>query len=218
MAIGGNRAQNLAIRAIGDVEIDAIEIVACLFGGDGKTGLVDEAAQVCGIDVESDGIVIAGHGLEVSGRKRRQREIRPARADGEPAVFRIEFQFDIGPGGQLAHNVEQRAGRRSDRAFAGNLRIGAVDSLDVEVGGHEGDFAALGFHQDVGQDRDRIAPLHHVLHMAERVQQVTTFNRQLHKSAYLIAVFVPHPFRPAKSGIHHRIGPPPEGRRAEYTS
>ena len=45
MAVGGDRAQHLGALAFGDVQIDAVEVVAGFLGADGEPRAVDQAAQ-----------------------------------------------------------------------------------------------------------------------------------------------------------------------------
>ena len=46
VAVGRDRAQRLRLAAAGDVQVDAVEIVARLLGRDRELGLVDQALQV----------------------------------------------------------------------------------------------------------------------------------------------------------------------------
>ena len=68
MAVGRHRAQRRLLAARGGVQIDAVQIVAGLLGGDGEARLVDQALQVRGGDREA----------VAETRRRRDRESPPA--------------------------------------------------------------------------------------------------------------------------------------------
>ena len=53
----------------------------------------------------------------------------------------------------------------------GHLGGDRLDDLDIEIGGGELDAVALRLHQDIGQDRNGVAPLDHALHMVERLEK-----------------------------------------------
>ena len=54
---------------------------------------------------------------------------------------------------------------------------------------------AVGLDQHVGQDRDRVAPLHHAMYVAKGFQQIRAFNRDLHGQT---------PLNPGSPGGHRK--------------
>ena len=91
-----------------------------------------------------------------------------------------EVERDLGAFGKLAHDVEQRLGRRGDRAGLLDLGLGRVRRLDVEVGGGEAQPVAFGLQQDVGQDRNGVPPLDHGLNVGQRTHQGIAVDGQFH--------------------------------------
>ena len=79
--------------ALGVMQVDAVEIVARLFGRDRKARLVDQAAQLGRLDVELGRRGLARHGLEVGRRKRRQRKSRASGRNRQPALATGRARF-----------------------------------------------------------------------------------------------------------------------------
>ena len=166
VAVRSHRPQHgLTVLSLGSVKVNAVQIVAGFLGRDREPCLVDQTGEILRAEREFGRRVVRAHGLEVGGWQGRQLEMRAACRDGETLAFRLDFQFDFGASGQLAHNVEQRTGRSRHRAFARDGRIGAVDRLNVEVGCREFQLAIACLKQDIGEDRDRVPALHHILHV-----------------------------------------------------
>ena len=72
-----------------------------------------------------------------------------------------------------------------DGALLGHLGGDRLDDLDIEVGGGELDAVAFRLHQDVGQDRNGVAPFDHALHMVEGLEEGRSFDSHPHILAIL---------------------------------
>ena len=106
--------------------------------------------------------------------------MRPPGGDVQPPRGAVVAELDHGAVGQLAGDLVQ--GDRGDGGGAGALDhgIGAVQHLDVEVGGAEADLVALGLDQQVGEDRNGVAALDDGLRLADRLEQRRAFDADLH--------------------------------------
>ena len=106
---------------------------------------------------------------EVVGRQRLQRELgRPAR-DGEASLLAVPRKLDIGALGQLAHDVVEHMGGHGGGAFAlGRTGTVSTSSMSRSVAVSFSSFLAAAT-QDIGQDGDGVAALHHARHMGERL-------------------------------------------------
>src|SRR5262249_31062378 len=64
-------------------------------------------------------------------------------------------------------------------------------------GGLERELRAIGTHEDIGENRDRIAPFDDPMHMRERSEKIGAFDSHLHvKPATLIGTRAAHLVRP----------------------
>ena len=52
--------------------------------------------------------------------------------------------------------------------------------VEIHVGGGQAERIGAGLEQDVGEDRDGVAPLDDALDMAQRLQQSAAFDGQFH--------------------------------------
>ena len=120
------------------------------------------------------------HDREILARQRRQREVGPAGLDRQAARGAVVGQRDERAVGQLAHDLVQGDGRDGRRACALDLGGGVVDDLDIEVGRAEDDRVAFGLDQDVGEDRDGVAPLDHGLRLTDRLEKRAAFDAEFH--------------------------------------
>jgi hypothetical protein len=90
-----------------------------------------------------------------------------AGADRQHGALAGTLDDDLRALGQLAHDLVEHV-RRYRRGAAGRCLGGdAVGHFQVEVGRLQAELALVGLDQDVGQDRDGIAPLNHAMHMAQ---------------------------------------------------
>ena len=81
MAVGRDRAQRRALGAARGMEVDAIEVIARLFGRDRELGLVDQPLEVFGGKRELVRHVADGKIGKVALRQSLQREARASGAD-----------------------------------------------------------------------------------------------------------------------------------------
>ncbi len=179
VAVGRGRLEH-RLRLVGDVEEDAVQIVARLFGRDGEAGLVDDLAKGRGGKLEAGRQVALGDHREIVARQGREVEAGAAGIDLHLALGGV--QLDLAALGKLAGDVEQGVGGDGGRARLGDVGLDRLDDLEVEVGRHQPEAAALGrLDQDVGEDRDRVPPLHHGLDVAEALEERCPFDRRLHR-------------------------------------
>ena len=99
---------------VGDVEEDAVQIIARFFGRDGEAGLVDDLAERRGGQLEAGRQLALGDHREIVARQRRQVEARAAGIDLHLALG--GGQLDLAAFGQLADDVEE--GVRGNRGRA----------------------------------------------------------------------------------------------------
>jgi hypothetical protein len=182
VAVGGHGAQLGHAAVVDGVQVQAVQIVAGLFGRDREPGLVDQPHQVVGVDRDPARQAVAAHHREVAGRQDRQVEARAAGLDHQAGVVAAEAERDVRAVGQLADDFIQRVGRGGDLAGLVDLGQALVDDLHVQVGGRERQGVAVGRQQDVRQDRDGVAALDDALHVTQRLQQRRPLDGKLHFS------------------------------------
>ena len=68
-------------------------------------------------------------------------------------------------------------------ASALDLSRSLVHHLDVKIGGAELYVAAFSLDQNIGEDRDRIAPFHHGLGLGHGLEQCAAFDAEFHTLA-----------------------------------
>jgi hypothetical protein len=137
VTVGGHGAQLDLAALVDRVEIEAVQIVAGLFGRDRETGLVDQTDQLVGIDRDAARQAVRAHDREVAGRQHRQVEARTAGLDHQAGVIAAEAQRDVGAVGQLADDFIEGVGRRGDLAGDVDLSQALVDDLHVQIGRRE---------------------------------------------------------------------------------
>jgi len=81
---------------------------------------------------------------------------------------------------QFADDIEEGVRRHGGRPASGNRRRYALDDRQVHVGGRQGERIVRGLDQDVGEDRDGIAPLDDALHMREGLQEGAALDGKFH--------------------------------------
>ena len=140
VAVGRRRLQH-RLRLVGDVQVDAVQIVTRLLGRDGEAGLVDDLAQGRGRQLEAGRQLALGDHREIVARQRRQGEAGAAGIDLHPPLG--GDQLDLAALGQLADDVEQGVGRDRGRAGIGDIGFDRLVDLEVEIGRHQPDAALL---------------------------------------------------------------------------
>jgi hypothetical protein len=181
MAVGGDRAQHRFAGAVRHgVEEDAVQVIARLFGRDRKARLVDEAAEFGWLDLEARLEAVGRHRGKIAGRQDRQVQARFAGGDEEARIVAGNIELYGRAIGQLADEVIEIIRRRRRLAAALHFGRRRFGNLDVEIGSREAQAVALRGQKHVGQDRDRVAPLHDALHVIERFQERRALDGQPH--------------------------------------
>jgi hypothetical protein len=180
MAVGRDRAQHLDLVGAGGVQVDAIEVVARLLGRDRELGLVDQALELGGAELELVSHVAGGEIGEVALRQRLQREARAAGADRQHGAVAGGLQHDLRAFGQLAHDLVEHVRRHGGGPARRHLGGDGLGHFEIEIGGLEGQLRFVGLDQHIGQNRDRVAPLDHAMDVAQRLQQSRAFDSDLH--------------------------------------
>ena len=83
------------------------------------------------------------------------------------------LKFDLGPVGQLAHDVVQRMHRRRRGAIGGDIGCRFVGDPDIHIRGREFKLTAIGLDQHVGKNGNRVATFNHALDVAQRFHRLT---------------------------------------------
>ncbi len=175
MAVG-RRGAKLVVH---DVKEDAHQIIARLFAGDGEARLFDNLPQGRRRKLEAGRQIAFRDDREIVARKRRQVEARAAGDDLHLALGR--GQLDLAAFRKLADDVEKGVRRNGDCTRLGDVGGDAFIDLKIEVRRHQSDRSVLPrFDQHIGQDRDRVAALHHRLDVAEALEECRPFNRRFH--------------------------------------
>ena len=180
VAIGGDGPQQRDAGLGHGVEVEAVQIVAGLFGRDGEPGLVDQPGEVFLGQGEARARGVGRHDREVAGRQDRQVEFRTAGLDHQTGIVAVVAERDLGTVRQFADDFIEGVGGGGDLALDIHLGLGLVDHLHVEVGGGERQLVVPGAEQDVGQDRNGVAALDDALHVAKGLEERGSFDGQLH--------------------------------------
>ena len=201
VAIGGDRTQRRGAADLQHVHVDAVEVVARLFVGDGELRAFDQFAQRRRRNRETMG---EGAGLEV-GRQARQVEARAA-GGHQQLLGAFVLEPDLGAIRELADDfVERVRGHRGGAGLADHGRH-AFGHLDVEVGGAQVELAVRGLQQHVGEDGVGIAALHHAVDMPQRLEQMVALESDFHKlkTPTQTAIARPKPGQnQAETGLRH---------------
>jgi hypothetical protein len=182
VAVGRHGAQRLAAIALGGMQMDAIEIIARLFGGDGEAGFVDQTRELARRSREADRKVLARHDREVARRQHRQIKARPARRQRQARIISAPLQRHLAAFWQFARNLIKRMSGRRDVPFLGDVRFRLLHDLHIQIGRRQAGEPVLRPDQHIGEDRNRVAPFHDGLHVSEGFQERGALNRQLHLS------------------------------------
>ena len=122
MAVGRHRAQRRGLGGAGRVQIDAVEIIARLFGRDRELGLVDQPLEVGGRQRERMAHLAGGEIGEIAFRQGLQGEARAPGADREHGAVAGAFDHDLRALGQLAHDVVEHVRRHGGGCLPAKLR------------------------------------------------------------------------------------------------
>ena len=139
MAVRRHRAQRRRVAASGGVQIDAVEIIAGLLGGDGELGLVDQALEVAGRKRKAVRHLADRQIGKVGLRQRLQGEARTAGADRQAGAVSQRFQRHLGAFGKLAHDLIKHVCRHGRRAGRPDLGRNCLGHFQIEVSCLEGE-------------------------------------------------------------------------------
>ena len=93
-----------------------------------------------------------------------------------------EFEHDLRPLRQLAHDVVEHVRRHGGRSGRRGLGGDGVGDFKIEIGRLQAERRALGAQQHIGENRNGVAPLDRAMHMPERAQQLGTLNSDFHRN------------------------------------
>jgi hypothetical protein len=180
MAVGRNRAQGELLSGSRSVQIDAVKIVARLLGRYRKLGLVDQPFEIRRGKHKLVRHVASGEVGEVAVGQRLQGEARATGADRHRGPVAGGLEHNLRAFRKLAHDFIEHVRRHGGHAARADLRRNRLDHLEIEIGGLERKLRAIGAHQDIGENRDRVAPLNYAMHMRERSEKIGAFDSHLH--------------------------------------
>ena len=126
----------------------------------------------------------AGHDWIVFGRQTGEGKGRPPATQHHRAASVIYLDFDLGTFWQFANDVVKGV-RRGGRAAASlDLRRYPFDDLEIHVSSAKckrpAPRLAIGAEQHIRENRDRVAPFDHALHVAQGLQKSGPFDREFH--------------------------------------
>ena len=162
------------------MHIDAVQIVAGLFSGDGELRFIKQTSQHRSVGGEVGVILRCGHHRKILARQGCQREVRPAGLDGQATGRSIRIQRHQRPIGEFADNLMQGGGGNCGGTSALYLSGRFVDHLNIKVGGAEHHITALGLDEDICEDWNGVAALNHRLRLGHSLQKRCAFNADLH--------------------------------------
>ena len=84
---------------------------------------------------------------------------------------------------QALHNLVELLGWQRQRPGFGDVRLALAPQADFQVRREEADFVALRFHQDVGEDGNRVLALDDSLEKLQFSQKVALADEELHSCA-----------------------------------
>ncbi len=180
MAVGGDRAEFLAVFRCDGMEIDAIEVITRFLCRDGEARALDHFAQRASRQSEAVRHLVGSDVGKV--RARQTGKLKSRRACCQvysPAAF-IHSERHLRAIGQFAHDVVEHVRRHS--GFAGRIsgRGNGLAHLDVQIRRLEAEHTFARSDVDIGQYRDRHAPLDDARHMLKGLEQRGPFDRQSH--------------------------------------
>ena len=71
---------------------------------------------------------------------------------------------------KLADDIVKDVGGDGGGAGPADFRRDGLGHLEIEVGRFEGELAGVATDENVGQNRNRIPPLHHAMNVAQRLK------------------------------------------------
>ena len=121
---------------------------------------------------------------KVALRQRLQDEAGATGADRQHAAIAGGVERDLGPLGELAHDLVEHMGGHGCRAPRPDLGRDRLDDFELEIGGLERQLGMICLDQHIGENRNGVAAFDHAMDMTERFQQRGAFDGDFH-------VFIP---------------------------
>ncbi len=182
MTVGRHGAQLGGVALADDMAKDAVQIIAGLFGGDGKLRAVDQAfelraghgegdRQVAGIEVRKIGV--GQHLQQKASAARLQRHCRTFRG----------IETDFSAVRQFADNVVEHERGNRRRAGLFDHRRRSIDDLHVQIRRFQGKIGALRLEQYVAKDGDGVAALNDAMNVVQGFEKIGPFDRDFHDSS-----------------------------------
>ena len=119
---------------------------------------------------------------KVAFRQGLQREAGAPGADRKHGAVAGALDHDLRALGQFAHDFIEHVRRHGGGARLLDVGGDAFDHFEVEVGGLELKPPIVGAEQHVAQNRNRIAPFHHAMDMAERLSEFGALDGGTHET------------------------------------
>ncbi len=184
MTIGGDSAQHHVPIDIDGMHEDAVEVIARLFGRDGKLRLVDELLEIAGHQRESMREIADVEGRKVAFRQRLKIEARAARPQQKLTVFSRRFERDLRAFRQFADDVEKHmSGERRGTRLA-DVGLDFLGHFEIEIGRLQNQSPRARLQQHIGQNRDRIAAFYDAVNVAERLLKRRPLDRDFHSRTH----------------------------------
>ena len=131
------------------VQINAIEIESCFFGGNGKLGFLYEPFEILAIEFKAMGHVSRFNRGKIIGSQRLQCKTRLAGNHVHLAVIAGARELKLCAIGQFTNNVVQNYSLQGCASRLSYHRGDMLHYLDIEIGGGERQFAALRFQKNI---------------------------------------------------------------------
>ncbi len=184
--VGRDRAQQRLAVGLRDMHIHAVEVITGLLVGDGELRLIDQALQVAGRELEPVAQLARRKIGKIAFRQRLQVEARTSRAQLQLAVVVACLQRNLGAFRKLAHDFIERVRRQGSGAGLADIGGNRFCDFEIEIGRLELQAGAAGAQKDIGEDRNRRAPLDDAMDVTERFKQSRSLKRNFHGAAIRI--------------------------------
>ena len=180
MTVGGDQAHRVRPQH----ELRAVQEIPRVFAGDRKLRLRDHLLQRCTRQRRaSRSPPASGRRREILARQRLHPRIESIRRHLHAALVfaRCGCRF---PAAHLTISYSFLAGSVSDSALS-DRRLAFAAQRDLEIGREQAHLVALGFHQHVGEDRNRVLAFDDALKKLQFSQKVVLADDEFHSCADL---------------------------------
>lgn len=167
MAVGGNDAQNFGRAFVFGMNVQAVQIVAGFFGGNGKLSAVDYVFQLFSGNAEIDWQLVAGNDRKIFHSDGGKGKFRAAGGNAQLSFVVGEGNLHFRAVGQLADDVVKHVSRCGGGAGFNDFGVDDFGDFGVHVGGLKADAVAERLDSYVGKNRDGVSLLNNALHVVE---------------------------------------------------